>query len=69
MPAMKRYQGQLVYHDAHWVGAEIFEVDPSTGRQLVEAWWDAAYVSETGGSLDVVFPVHPAYQGRWVRSR
>jgi len=68
-PAMKRYHGQLVYHDAHWVGVEIFEVDPSTGSQLVEAWWDAGYVPQTGGSLDVVFPVHPTYQGRWVRSR
>jgi len=69
MPAMKRYHGQLVYHDAHWIGVEIFEVDPSAGRQLVEAWWDAGYVPQAGGSLDVVFPVHPTYQGRWVRSR
>jgi hypothetical protein len=69
VPVMKRYYGQLIYHAAHWVGVEIFEVDPSTGRQLVEAWWDAGYVPQTGESLDAVFPAHPNYQGRWVRSR
>lgn len=69
-PAMKRYHGQLIYHGTHWVGVEIFEIDPAAGRQLVEAWWDAGYFpQQTGMGPDISFPANPIYQGRWVRSR
>jgi hypothetical protein len=62
VPSMKDYQGQALYHQGHWVGVEIFEVDPLAGTERIEAWWDAGYLGP-GNS----FPEHPVYQGRWVR--
>jgi hypothetical protein len=67
--AMKRYQGQLMYDRAHWVGVQVFELGPWTERELVEAWWDAGYLPETGVSPESAFPVNPIYQGYWIRTR
>lgn len=59
----REYQGQAIAHRGHWVGVEIFEVNPSSGQpQLVEAWWDLGYLRH-----DTAFPAHPLYQGRWVQ--
>jgi len=62
IPALKDYQGQAISHRGHWVGVEIFEVNPSTGTERIEAWWDAGYVRP-----DNAFPADPVYEGRWVR--
>ncbi len=62
VPTMKDYLGQAISHRGHWVGLEIFEVNPSNGPERVEAWWDAGYVRP-----DTTFPADPVYQGRWVR--
>ncbi len=59
----REYRGQVIAHRGHWVGVEIFEVNPFSGQpQLVEAWWDLGYVRR-----DTVFPAHPLYHGRWVQ--
>ncbi|MGH7410617.1 MAG: hypothetical protein ACREJ6_06105, partial [Candidatus Methylomirabilis sp.] len=62
IPTLKDYQGQAIHHKGHWVGVEIFEVNPSTGMERTEAWWDAGYVRP-----DNAFPADPVYEGRWVR--
>ncbi len=57
------YRGQAIAHRGHWVGVEIFEVNPDTGMpELVETWWDAGYLRH-----DATFPAHPVYLGTWVQ--
>ena len=69
-PAMKRYQVEVIYHGGHWVGVRIFQVDPLTGGQLVEGWWDQGYIpSQRDVSPGITFPVDPIYRARWVRVR
>jgi hypothetical protein len=59
----REYRSQAIAHRGHWVGLEIFEVNPSTGMpDLVEAWWDAGYLRH-----DATFPAHPVYLDKWVR--
>lgn len=60
--SLRDYLGQAISHRGHWVGLEIFEVNPLNGSERVEAWWDAGYVRP-----DRTFPADPVYQGRWIR--
>lgn len=70
VPTYKRYHAQAISHRGHWVGVEIFEVNPSMGTQLIEAWWDAGYLPQGPGvTPGKAIPVNPIYQGRWVRLR
>lgn len=63
VPAAHEYRGQVIAHWGHWVGVEIFEVNPATELlELVEAWWDEGYLRP-----DTIFPAYPVYVGKWVR--
>lgn len=67
---MKRYHVEVIYHHGHWIGLMIFQVEPLTRNQLIEAWWDVGYLPpQRGVSLEASFPVDPVYRGRWVRVR
>ena len=67
---MKRYYVEVIYHHGHWIGLMIFQAEPPTGKQLVEAWWDVGYLPpQRGASLEAAFPLDPVYRGRWVRVR
>ncbi len=67
---MNRFEGQVFHHGGHWVGVQIFQVHPSEGRQLVEAWWDEGYLPpRRGATPDTAFPVDPVYRARWVKVR
>jgi len=61
---LHEYRAQAIAHRGHWVGLEIFEVNPDLGLpKLVESWWDEGYVRQDG----ITFPTRPIYLGHWVR--
>ncbi len=62
LPTLRVYQEQAIAHGGRWVGLQVFEVNPATGPELIEAWWDAGYVRS-----GTAFPAHPVFQGQWVR--
>ena len=63
LPGKNVLRGQAIAHRGHWIGVEIFLVDPGTEKEdLVEAWWDMGYVRRSN-----TFPAYPIYRGQWVR--